>query len=261
MLTIMHDGDPYGHLTMEGRPIAPDMLARLIGETPGMVKRLMKELEENNVFSRTDAGIIFSRRMVRDEEARERRAEVGRANGAKGAEFGHRGKDHGKKGGRPRKVEGEENPGEKPPQEPGQNPRPSSSSPSPSSDKVSEEASASPGADAPRAPPTAAEIKKAIFDSGKDLLAAAGCKNPGAMLQKWRQTYPDAVMLDVLTRCAGVAPEQPVSWITAALQSHQTKANGHGNSQLDFDRQGTAMGRTEAAARSLLAEIADDERS
>lgn len=98
MMAIMHEGEPYGHLTAQGRPISDDMLARLIGESPASVKRAMKDLEANGVFSRTDAGIIYSRRMVRDEEIRDARAaggSLGKAHGAKGA-------SHGTKGGRPR---------------------------------------------------------------------------------------------------------------------------------------------------------------
>ncbi|MGJ0236969.1 hypothetical protein ACQEPB_00410 [Novosphingobium fluoreni] len=140
MLTIMHEGEPYGHLTMEGRAIAPEMLARLIGEAPATVKRLVKELEENKVFSRTDNGVIFSRRMVRDEDARDRRA----AGGSAGAAHGHKGALHGAKGGRPKGEQppisegqtGDKKPpsgAEKTPLEGKQKPPPSSSSSSSSS--------------------------------------------------------------------------------------------------------------------------------
>lgn len=99
MMAIMHEGEPYGHLTAQGRPISDDMLARLVGESPASVKRAMKDLEANGVFSRTGEGVIYSRRMVRDEEVRDARAaggSLGKAHGAKGA-------SHGTKGGRPRK--------------------------------------------------------------------------------------------------------------------------------------------------------------
>lgn len=99
MMAIMHEGDPYGHLTVQGRPISVDMLARLVGESSTVVKRAMKDLEENDVFSRTNEGVIFSRRMVRDEEVRNARA----AGGSLGKEHGSKGASHGAKGGRPRK--------------------------------------------------------------------------------------------------------------------------------------------------------------
>jgi hypothetical protein len=125
MMAIMHEGEPYGHLTAQGRPLSDDMLARLVGESAATVRRAMKDLEANGVFSRTDDGIIFSRRMVRDEEIRDARASggsLGKVHGAKGA-------SHGTKGGRPRK--------EKPPLAADERgvilPPPSTSSPSPSS--------------------------------------------------------------------------------------------------------------------------------
>lgn len=134
MMAIMHEGEPYGHLTAQGRPISDDMLARLVGETPAAVKRAIKDLSENGVFSRTDEGIIFSRRMVRDERVREARA----AGGPEGKDHGQKGAAHGAKGGRPRK--------EKPPLDAAQRgdnlppPSSSSSSPSPDIDDVDDEA-------------------------------------------------------------------------------------------------------------------------
>jgi hypothetical protein len=101
MIAIMHEGEPYGHLTIQGRAVSPDMLGRLAGEGAGTIKKLLAELASNEVFSRTEAGVIFSRRMVRDEDLRERRA----AAGAAGGEHGAKGGSHGKKGGRPRRQE------------------------------------------------------------------------------------------------------------------------------------------------------------
>jgi hypothetical protein len=31
MMCLMHDGEPYGHLTVMGRPIVPEQIARLVG--------------------------------------------------------------------------------------------------------------------------------------------------------------------------------------------------------------------------------------
>lgn len=124
MLCIMHEGEPYGHLTFQGDKIEPNELSRLVGENPTAVKKWLKELASRGVYSVTSDGVIFSRRMARDEHSRERRAEIGQANGAKGAEFGKLGAEHGIKGGRPRKENGDNNPPKKPPY----NPRPSTSS-------------------------------------------------------------------------------------------------------------------------------------
>lgn len=142
MNCLMHQGDPYGYLTLNGRPMTLQQLANQCRITPAVCKKLVEELLAAGVPSiAQDTGAMFSRRMVRDEKLREQRAEIGRANGAKGAEFGARGAEHGRKGGRPAKLSGGsgggrepgEEPGQNPPKEPPQNPRPSSSSSSSSS--------------------------------------------------------------------------------------------------------------------------------
>jgi hypothetical protein len=81
MLDLMHDGEPYGHLTAGGQPIGDETLARMIGEPVKDVRRWVQELEDKNVFDRTDEGVIFSRRMVRDQHIRTVRAESGRLGG------------------------------------------------------------------------------------------------------------------------------------------------------------------------------------
>lgn len=122
MICIMHAAEPYGHLCAAGRPLDTRDLSKLVGESERDVKKWLDELVRNNVCS-SEGGAIVSRRMVRDESLRERRA----AGGEAGSEFGHLGAEHGKKGGRPRKETGDK----KPPF----NPPPSSSSSSSSSEK------------------------------------------------------------------------------------------------------------------------------
>jgi len=81
MLCLMHEGGPYGYLTMrtkEGwKDIEPPILARLVGESKPSVIRWLAELETAGVFSRDDQGRIFSRRMIRDESVRQKRADGG----------------------------------------------------------------------------------------------------------------------------------------------------------------------------------------
>lgn len=77
MLDLMHDGEPYGHLTAGGVPIAAADLARMVGKPLAAVSRWMAEMEARRVFSRTEDGIIYSRRMVRDERNRMVRAAGG----------------------------------------------------------------------------------------------------------------------------------------------------------------------------------------
>jgi len=86
MLSFMHQGVPYGHLTLPAskdsgkdilRPILPGVLARMVGCGPEETERLLGELEDSGVFSRTTDGVIFSRRMVEDEKVRQARANGG----------------------------------------------------------------------------------------------------------------------------------------------------------------------------------------
>jgi hypothetical protein len=87
MLCIMHQGRPYGHLTLPAtgedghkevlRPILPPVLARMVGAGADDLQCLLDELESAGVFSRTSDGVIFSRRMVHDEKVREARASGG----------------------------------------------------------------------------------------------------------------------------------------------------------------------------------------
>lgn len=121
MNCLMHQGEPYGHLTMpNGNPMGTQQLANLCKIPPTLCKKLIAELEQNGVFSRTAEGVVYSRRMVRDEAVRQARAEGGKA----GAEHGIKGAEAGKKGGRPAHDKG----GSETPLKTSKNPPPSSSS-------------------------------------------------------------------------------------------------------------------------------------
>ena len=81
MIGLMHEAEPYGHLVLAGRTVDYSTLAALIGMDVGEVKRAVKELEAYRVFSRTDKGVIYSRRMVRGENLSQKRAESGAKGG------------------------------------------------------------------------------------------------------------------------------------------------------------------------------------
>lgn len=80
MLCLMHEGKPYGHLSDKAGVISNKQLAAF-GYTMSQVKKLLAELEGHLVFSRTEDGVMFSRRMVRDEEIRSKRAAGGSLGG------------------------------------------------------------------------------------------------------------------------------------------------------------------------------------
>lgn len=77
MLGLMHEATPYGHLVMDGKPLEATDLARIFGDHWRSVQAFLKELSDAGVYSVTPSGIVFSRRMVRDEETRQRRANGG----------------------------------------------------------------------------------------------------------------------------------------------------------------------------------------
>ena len=111
MMCIAHECEPYGHLTVNGKPMTAAQIGRHTGLTERECSKLIAELEAAGVPSRTDEGTLYSRRMVRDEDIRNRRAEGGKA----GSEHGAKGAEHGSKGGRPKSQRGVSEPPLKPP--------------------------------------------------------------------------------------------------------------------------------------------------
>lgn len=66
MLAIMHEANPRGHLLVNDTAPNDAQLAILTG-APANIGELISELERANVFSRKKSGVIYSRRMVVDE--------------------------------------------------------------------------------------------------------------------------------------------------------------------------------------------------
>jgi hypothetical protein len=124
MLCIAHECVPYGHLTINGNAMSAPQIGRLVGLSAKECTALLIELIECGVLSALEDGTYYSRRMVRDEATREKRANGGQD----GAEHGQKGAEHGHKGGRPKKETGDKKPPLEPP--------PSSSSSSSSSEKT-----------------------------------------------------------------------------------------------------------------------------
>ena len=82
LICLMSESDPRGYLQdATGRALSEKQIARMTGCAQQTVKKLLQELEVSGVFSRTETeGIIYSRRIVRDEEIRMKNRE----NGCKG---------------------------------------------------------------------------------------------------------------------------------------------------------------------------------
>ncbi len=111
MMCVMHEAVPYGHLVLNGKPMTDIQAATACRVTPQAYRSLIAELKAAGVPGETPEGMIFSRRMVRDEETRNARAEGGKA----GGEHGQKGAEHGRKGGRPKKETGVKKPPLNPP--------------------------------------------------------------------------------------------------------------------------------------------------
>jgi DNA-binding Lrp family transcriptional regulator len=71
MNCLMFENDRRGYLQVNGKPVTAEQLARMTGGSTDEVSRYLQELEDSGVFSRTEHGVIFSRRIVRDERERE----------------------------------------------------------------------------------------------------------------------------------------------------------------------------------------------
>jgi len=89
MICFMHEGSPYGYLKVADKVILPSNLARMVGESIEVVADWLIELQEAGVYD-IDNGAIFSRRMIRDEELRQKRAEGGKLGGNPNLKVNHK---------------------------------------------------------------------------------------------------------------------------------------------------------------------------
>lgn len=80
ILALMHEAAPYGHLLVNGKSPTDTQIAVLAGAPSDQITDLLGELETAGVFSRTKDGVIYSRRMIRDEK----KSAIARKNGGKG---------------------------------------------------------------------------------------------------------------------------------------------------------------------------------
>ncbi len=82
MLCLLFESGRRGYLQHStGKPVSDEQLARMTGCPSGQVSRLLQELEDSGVFSRTEHGTIYSRRMIRDERKRSACSDAGKKGG------------------------------------------------------------------------------------------------------------------------------------------------------------------------------------
>ncbi len=81
MMCIMHEAEPYGHLLVNGKALNEKQLASLSGGDLRETVNALAELESCGVFSKSETGVIYSRRMKRDREKAERDKANGKGGG------------------------------------------------------------------------------------------------------------------------------------------------------------------------------------
>jgi len=81
MLGLMWESTPRGYLVLNHKPYPKEALSRCLGFACDLLDVLLSELEQYAVYSKTDNGIIYSRKMVRDCEISKIRAEAGKKGG------------------------------------------------------------------------------------------------------------------------------------------------------------------------------------
>lgn len=81
ILCLMHESEQRGKLLLNGKPMPEDALARLLGLDKQNLTKTLNTLIEYGVASRDEDGVLFNRRMVRDEKLREIRKKAGSLGG------------------------------------------------------------------------------------------------------------------------------------------------------------------------------------
>lgn len=89
MICFMHEGNPYGHLKVGNKVILPTNLASMVGATLKDVEGWLEELHQAGVYELGEGGEIYSKRMVRDEALRNKRAEGGKLGGNPALKVNH----------------------------------------------------------------------------------------------------------------------------------------------------------------------------
>jgi hypothetical protein len=217
MLCLMHECEPYGHLAVNGNPMKPAQIARLVGISPKEYQVLLDELTAAGVPSSTEDGTIYSRRMVRDEHIRNVRAQAGKLGGNPNLLVG---KD---------KQKDKQNLKQKPDAEDNREPTPSSAS----SSSASLKPSVPNGTDADASQGLTAH--EAIFQIGLPwIVSNAGSdvkeSNIRSMLGGAEKHLKPEGAWQLVQDCMRVKPLQPVAWLAGAINDRKKVApetSGH----------------------------------
>lgn len=214
LISLMMESAEFGHLLVKHkvkqevkhRSPTDEEIAVLTSTPVAVVREAIAELEEHGVFSRTEDGVIFSRRMVRDQQQSLEMQARGRRGG------------NPKLGGGDDKDKQELNHEDKPVLKPED--KPHSHSHSHISSVPSNEGTASPPPKPPEPPPDAV---KDLFDRG---VAILGSKRR-SLIGKMRRDYGDLAVLAAIIACEDERPAVPVEFFVKALE-HRRKRGEDG---------------------------------
>lgn len=78
MLCLMWESKKRGYLQINGMKTDDKFIAKMLGIDVKVYKKSLKILEKFGVFSRDENGVIYSRRMVKDEEIRQKKQKAGK---------------------------------------------------------------------------------------------------------------------------------------------------------------------------------------
>jgi hypothetical protein len=81
MLCMMHDGDKRGYLSRAGSAVTTEQLSRFCGCSVEVIERAVEEIITTGVGSKDEAGVIYSRRIVRDDRRRRKAVLYGKLGG------------------------------------------------------------------------------------------------------------------------------------------------------------------------------------
>lgn len=78
LMCVMHQCKPYGHLAINGKPMDMKTVWKMVRIQDKRRMEWVRELDENGVIQRTEKGVLYHPRMVKDEHIRSVRSEAGK---------------------------------------------------------------------------------------------------------------------------------------------------------------------------------------
>lgn len=181
MMFLMHDSERYGYLIVNGSPMTPESIARRCGCTPGEYETLFGELDAAGIPGRTKGNLIFSRRMVRDADERQKNSE-------RQKQF------------RSNRLSNAESNG--------------------SVTGVSHESNAPSSVSSSEALPNGKDARPSVWDLGEELLTRSGWtkKNSRAFIGRQIKDFDEEAVAEVLGKTALKAPADPGAYIVQTLK-------------------------------------------